>query len=550
MVWRVFRQDRGYDHRVKGQIRAHIDHEGEVYEIFPLEDGVHAVAKIVPPDSSVIKQGGGCALSVVTSSSDSSSRKAPIKSKAASESESARVTGCSPQVIRVLVLTTARARATGLAGIQSVNLVIEQFNRASLNSGVLGPAARLELAGLMNLAFNETQFNIERDINDLIANPEANRLRRETGADLVVILTDGNYQIGDYQYYGLAGNYDPSNPPELRLPELLPNRSFVIVEADRASANYTFAHEVGHLFAARHQTCDNWLNPGCDNDPVIQHGYGFTRPGALFRKIRRYNTIMHQIRPGYSYIQHFSNPNRTYDTRSTGSPDRHDVARHLRNVGNTVARYRTNREEMSVSISGPDNYTPGISLQPTNYVALVQCGDPTHTYSWQVSFDGFNYTDAGRSDTYSPPYTLPPNAERMSLLVNVRSADGQSRTAFKTVSLGLNLNFREQNTAKQDTTTWWEEISEEFGDDVILEDAYPNSFAKSTEVGFYLPEAGTISLDITDLMGRVVKNVTEGNFEAGAYAFEITRDGLSQGTYFYQLSIGDTKYAKRLIVAD
>ena len=54
-------------------------------------------------------------------------------------------------------------------------------------------------------------------------------------------------------------------------------------------------------------------------------------------------------------------------TRATGTAALHDNARLLEQNGLAVARFRTNREEMSVSISGNDNYTPGITTFNTLY---------------------------------------------------------------------------------------------------------------------------------------------------------------------------------------
>ena len=91
----------------------------------------------------------------------------------------------------------------------------------------------------------------------------------------------------------------------------------------------------------------------------------------------------------------------------------------------------------------------------------------------------------------------------MYLRVRVRSRDGQTRTAYKTVSLGIDFNFKKENTTQKDSVAWWEAIADNIQQDgIFLDDAYPNPLATTAEVGIYLPQAQTLSLDVTDLMGR------------------------------------------------
>lgn len=95
---------------------------------------------------------------------------------------------------------------------------------------------------------------------DVLANSSiAHSLRDQYQADLVVLLTDGNY--------GYAAGV---------VTEIGPNEStaFAIVEVDCATANLTFAHETAHLFGGLHQN---------DPDGIYEHGYYFNTGWWPFR---------------------------------------------------------------------------------------------------------------------------------------------------------------------------------------------------------------------------------------------------------------------------
>ncbi len=74
----------------------------------------------------------------------------------------------------------------------------------------------------------------------------------------------------------------------------------------------------------------------------------------------------------------------------------------------------------------------------------------------------------------------------------------------------------------------------------------PTTNGEATQIVYELTEKSNLSLLVTDLTGRVVKQVAKGNYEAGTYQFDLTED-LPQGAYIVQLSIGNQSVAKRLL---
>ena len=526
-----------------GNIRAHISYDGKEYGIYPLEDGIHAVVRLLLPDSTFQ---GGCGLDAIRASSTEDHEEEPPSENGKqgyTEGESSREAGCLENSVRVLVLHTARARATGFNPQQEAQLGINLFNQAEANSQVAGTLGRLELAGVVayNLPNgNERQFNIEDDINDLIDDGQAQALRAQFSADLVVLFTDGNYinpQTGG-NILGLAGNFDE----DFNI-GLFDARSYAIVDIDRAQNNSTFIHEVGHLFAMRHQTCAEWNSGfgGCDDGGAFEHGYNFKRrrwPAAD----RQYSTIMHQIRGDWARIPYFSNPDVSYDTKATGVAGIADNARQLEVADFTVSRYELGGD-LTAFIDGPSS----VNLY-TRYTweSVHSCGD-NYTFLWEMSDNGFNYYWAGTTETMSRT-VYNSNQDRFYIRLTVTS-NGQVETAFRTVYVN---NTRYENSKAKDTLAWQEivEVTEPGEGSILLEEAYPNPLEDKTQIGFYLPKSDIVSLDILTLEGKRVSNVMGGATEAGSYEFTIKRGDLPAGLYFYQLSVGEKRYTRRLVVKE
>jgi hypothetical protein len=69
-----------------------------------------------------------------------------------------------------------------------------------------------------------------------------------------------------------------------------------------------------------------------------------------------------------------------------------------------------------------------------------------------------------------------------------------------------------------------------------MEHNYPNPFNLSTEIGYWLPFIGKISLKVYNILGQEVETLFESIRQAGHY--EVTLDGskLISGVYFYRLT--------------
>lgn len=148
-----------------------------------------------------------------------------------------------------------------------IALAIAQTNQALLNSNVVPQNARVVLSGSALLpGFTETE-RIGDDVATYAARSDVQTTRTITQSDLMILLTNGPY--GSYGVVRAIG-------PQFAT-------SFGIVQTGAATTGrFTFAHEVAHLFGARHN----------DHEaiPVYAKGYIFNTGWFIFTK-RRY-TIM------------------------------------------------------------------------------------------------------------------------------------------------------------------------------------------------------------------------------------------------------------------
>lgn len=77
---------------------------------------------------------------------------------------------------------------------------------------------------------------------------------------------------------------------------------------------------------------------------------------------------------------------------------------------------------------------------------------------------------------------------------------------------------------------------------------YPNPFHKSTVVSAVLNISGHVNLVITDLTGRIVKEIDRGDVEKGTVHFTLARDGLPGGIYILTLNVDDFSCSHKMVI--
>lgn len=82
----------------------------------------------------------------------------------------------------------------------------------------------------------------------------------------------------------------------------------------------------------------------------------------------------------------------------------------------------------------------------------------------------------------------------------------------------------------------------------VLHQNMPNPFAENTLISFHLPEASMVTMRITDVTGRIIKNYT-GSFDKGNNYIAVSKDELSvSGVLYYTLATDKYTATRRMVV--
>ena len=320
-----------------GKVTGTVRHEGKLYRIRAGADGSHGVGEIdangFPRDHVEAEYRQQLSLAP---------QAAPVPAASAYNNIGAAATLATP-VIRVMVHYTAAARA-GTADIAAlIDLAVAETNQGYVNSGI---NARIELAHAAPVNYTESGSNSTD--RSRYASPddrvmdEVHAQRNSYLADVGVLLTEGNDGCGNGAINASASS------------------AFVAVTADCATGNYSFGHELGHLFGARHNVEED------SSTTPYAYGHGYLSPNRNWRTTMAYNCSN-----GCPRINYWANPNQTRDGVAMGSSTRAHDARVLGERAPVLAQFRAAPAGSAVTVTNsadysiPDNNSSGIASPVT-----------------------------------------------------------------------------------------------------------------------------------------------------------------------------------------
>ena len=85
-------------------------------------------------------------------------------------------------------------------------------------------------------------------------------------------------------------------------------------------------------------------------------------------------------------------------------------------------------------------------------------------------------------------------------------------------------------------------------DNYISIHVYPNPVVSVTVITLGVTQAGSVTVEISDLSGRKVKTIFSGLLTEGNYEWKFNRENLGPGIYFLQLKTGNDLLTKKLIL--
>ena len=86
-------------------------------------------------------------------------------------------------------------------------------------------------------------------------------------------------------------------------------------------------------------------------------------------------------------------------------------------------------------------------------------------------------------------------------------------------------------------------------DKIVLAQNYPNPFNPSTIIEFVVPQSGSATLKVYNMLGQEVETLFEGNADAGRiYTAQFNGSSLASGIYFYTLRTAGRVETRRMIL--
>lgn len=240
----------------------------------------------------------------------------------------------------MVVYSNQAAAAAGTAIGAQIQQAVDTANLVYANSGI---ATRLRLVHFEQVNYDDSgdfPTDLDRLTNagdGYMDNVQA--LRNTYGADLVSLFVENMQYCG----YGWIG-------PD-------PNYAFSVINRSCASGNYSYPHELGHNFGARHDVfVDSSTAP-------YAYGHGWVDVGEAWRDVMAYNNACAAVGVTCTRIPYFSNPNQTYGSPADalGSSTTADTVRVINQNAVTVANFRA-----SVSAGSSPSPTCTYSLSATS----------------------------------------------------------------------------------------------------------------------------------------------------------------------------------------
>ncbi len=82
-----------------------------------------------------------------------------------------------------------------------------------------------------------------------------------------------------------------------------------------------------------------------------------------------------------------------------------------------------------------------------------------------------------------------------------------------------------------------------------LKQNYPNPFNPTTEIRFVLAKEGTVTMNVIDITGKIVRNVLNERMSAGEHSTVVNASELTSGVYYYQLIAGSTVLTRQMVLS-
>lgn len=87
-------------------------------------------------------------------------------------------------------------------------------------------------------------------------------------------------------------------------------------------------------------------------------------------------------------------------------------------------------------------------------------------------------------------------------------------------------------------------------DDFGLSQNYPNPANGNTTIEYMIPHTGSVSIQVTDMIGQVVDVIVSKNESEGKHIIDYNTSKLAPGIYTYTMKFGDRQVTKRMVITE
>jgi hypothetical protein len=82
-----------------------------------------------------------------------------------------------------------------------------------------------------------------------------------------------------------------------------------------------------------------------------------------------------------------------------------------------------------------------------------------------------------------------------------------------------------------------------------LEQNYPNPFNPSTSIGFSLPEAADVTIEIYSITGQKITDlVSSTRYQAGRHVVNFDASRMASGTYIYRMRTANQELSRKMVL--
>ena len=91
-------------------------------------------------------------------------------------------------------------------------------------------------------------------------------------------------------------------------------------------------------------------------------------------------------------------------------------------------------------------------------------------------------------------------------------------------------------------------VQENSAKNVSVSSNYPNPFTGETRFDINLKSKSNVTVEVYNVLGKVVKTINAGNLNTGAHTIKIDASGLSSGVYTYTVTVGAEKLTGKMMI--